>query len=90
MKKNEMIEKMVSYYKKTLNKKSKWFETDIEDYRANLLKLSMEALREKYLRLQQIEDENSNFNKDIKKYISKLNKAGMYNIENMKPCNVLD
>ena len=90
LERSTMIKKMVSIYSQTLNKKSKWYNTDLLDYETGLTKVSDSELNRIYNNVYQLNDETSQFNKQVDKEEIKLLKAGMYNIDKMSPKNCLD
>lgn len=85
--KKQLINKLVLNYKKTLNVNSKWYEQDLAVFKDNVSKLSLKELQDKLDRLNQYD---TTLVKKAKKEISKLNKAGMFDITNMSNKNCLD
>jgi hypothetical protein len=91
MNKETLISKCVEHFKKGyLNRNSRWFRSDVEDYTKEIKKLSIKQLNENLNRWNALHDPNSEFNQFNKRYKNKLLKAGMFNMGNMKPVNCLD
>jgi hypothetical protein len=88
--KSSLISQLVANYKKTLNTSSKWFAQDLADFKANVSRLSVKELEVKLGRLTSLNDENSSFNKKVKKEVSLLNRGGMFDMSKMKAANCLD
>jgi hypothetical protein len=88
--KQQLIKNLVSNYKKTLNPSSKWFTQDVQDFASRVSKLSVKEMEIKLGRISSLVDDNSLFNKKVKKEINFMAKGGMFNVSEMKPANCMD
>lgn len=88
--KDKLILEVVNEYKKTLNPKSKWFTSDLNEFRAKLEVMSVSEISEKLSRLRQFSDPKSDLNKKVNKEMNLLYKSGMYEVKNMGVKNSLD
>lgn len=88
MKISEMKATLVKNYISGLNKSSKWYEQDIADYKCNIDNISNAKLKEMYDN--SIAFNSKSFEKIVAREESKLLKAGMFDINKLKPQNSLD
>ena len=87
MKASELKLKLIREYKKSLDKNSKWFNSDLENYKEGLKGKSSLQLKRMLDNIICLNGGNNEFNKEIEKEINKLDKAGMFNTSNMNPRN---
>jgi len=88
--KKQLITQCATLYAKTLKPTSKWFKSDIAEYKTFLGTLSITDIRTRLNKLQALADTKSTFNKQIEKEVQLLDKAGMFNMSKMQPKNCLD
>lgn len=86
--KSQMIETLVRNFKKSQNPNSKWYASDVKDFTMNVSKLSLKELEYRYNN--SVAFNSKSFDKMVEKEETKLLKAGMYNVNKMKPINALD
>lgn len=86
----QLIQQLIEKYKKSLNQKSKWYSEDVKQYKKAISELSVDELNRKLGNISALVDNDSKFNRAVRKEITKLDNAGMYNISGMKPGNALD
>lgn len=84
----EMKEALIENFRNSLNKKSKWYDSDLAEFKNNLDKVSESKILEMYNNM--IAFNSKSFEKFVEKEEQKLLKGGMYNINNLKPKNCLD
>lgn len=77
-----MISVLVENYKKTLNPKSKWLESDLKEYKDKLSLLPIEKVRERYNKSVLINSKE--YENKINSYIDKMDKNGMFNLKRKK------
>jgi len=78
----------VNQFKKTLNKTSKFYNEDLQNFINNV---SKENKKDSETKLSRIGCLNSKqFEIKVKSEIKKLDRAGMFSPTNMKPINCLD
>ena len=82
--------KLVAEYKKSLNPSSKWYNEDLNTFKERLKGKKKSELERQLNNMLCINGSNVAFNNAIKKEMKKMEKAGMYNIKNMKATNALD
>ena len=88
MNRKQLIAELLAEYRKSLNPSSKWFTQDIQEFKEKVSELRTSEVAE---RLRNRRAFNSPaFEKLVAKEEAKLNKAGMYDIGNMRPENALD
>lgn len=88
--KAELISKTVKAYLKRVNKNSKWFAQDLATFKAGIAKETPAQLIQRLSNWCAMDDENSTFNKAVKAEEKRMDKAGLFNVRNMKPVNALD
>ena len=88
--KTSLVNELVANFKKTLKPSSKWFAQDVEDFKSNVEKLSVDELQIRWGNMNAMRNENSSFNKAIRAEEKKMLKSGMFNVGCMKPENCLD
>jgi len=84
----EMKTALINDCKNRLNKNSKWYSEDVADFKSNLNKVSDSRIKEMYSNI--VAFNSKSFEKFVEKEERKLLKAGMYNMNNLKPQNCLD
>ena len=88
MSRKEMIGEMVRNWERSANKASKWYDSDKADYIAHVSRLTDEQLSERFGNSVALNSEG--FKRSIEREIGKLDRSGMFNVEKMKPSNMLD
>lgn len=89
MKKLTKIQKeRVEQFKKTLNKTSKFYNEDLQNFIDNVLNESVAQSKETLSRIGSYSDKSQQ--KQVEKEIEKMDKAGMFNPSKMHILNSLD
>jgi len=88
MNREQLISETIKLFIKTLDKKSKWFTQDLNDFSLRLNSASIEQIKSSYNNLSYMNSKQSDI--DFDKETKRLEKAGMFNVGNMKPANALD
>ncbi len=85
MKASELKLKLIKEYKKSLDKNSKWFNSDLENYKEGLKGKSSKDLQRMLDNIICLNGGNKEFNKKIVREINKLEKAGMFDVSSLSP-----
>lgn len=78
----------VRLFKATLNKSSKWYNQDLNDFISNVSKEDAAKSNELIGRMTYMR--SAKFEKEIAKEENRMLKAGLYETGNMTPTNALD
>jgi len=89
MNRTQLEKEAIRLYTKA-NKSQKWFSEEINGFKAHIKAKPIQDLRQSVVNMKCLAGENINFNKEVDRLESELEKAGMYDIRNMKPQNALD
>ena len=86
--KAKLIKQAIELYKKTLDKKSKWYNDDLANFSSHIKTASLDKINQSINNMSyaQSKKADADFNRETRK----LEKAGMFNIGNMKVINALD
>ena len=85
---NTQQKQAIELYKKTLNKNSKFYKEDLQNFITNIKTASKTQVNQSLNNMSYMASKQSDI--DFEKETNKLDKAGMFNIGNMKPINALD
>lgn len=86
--KKQLIKTAIELFTKTLDKKSKFYQQDITDFKNRIQSASAQQLEQSINNMSYMASKKSDI--DFERETRKLDKAGMFNIGNMKPINALD
>lgn len=86
--KKKLIETAIELFSKTLDKKSKFYEQDIADFTQRIKYASLQQIQQSVNNMTYMASKKSDV--DFDRETKKLDKAGMFNIGNMKAINALD
>lgn len=86
--KKQLINESVRLFTNTLDKKSKWYNQDLTDFKQRIQCASIEQIKASINNMSYAQSEKSEI--DFNKETRRLEKAGMFNISNMKHINALD
>ena len=89
MTREEKIKTILRYWE-LKNKKSKWFEEDKKEVLDALSNKTDEQLTSSLNNYNAMLDNKSSLNRDVRRELNKMDKAGLFNIKSMKPENQLD
>lgn len=87
---NAIRNEIVSLFKSSLHKDSKFYEQDLADFKRTLAGKSESEAKEQLARLRALSGLDAAFNNTVSKEMDKLDKSGMFSMHNMKPTNALD
>lgn len=86
--KSEMIRDMMRNWERSNNPDSRFYNDDRTSYFRYISALDMKTLREKHSNSIALHSER--FERMIERETNKMDRAGMFNVRNMKPENALD
>lgn len=86
--KKQLIKTAIELFTKTLDKKSKFYSQDISDFKIRIQSTSIQQLQQSVNNMSYMASKKSDI--DFERETTKLDKAGMFNIGNMKTINALD
>lgn len=86
--KTKLITEAIKLYKKTLDVNSKWYNEDLKSFTIGVNTSTVEQLQKTVNNLSYLQSKQSDVDFEIE--TKKLDKAGMFNIGNLKPINALD
>ena len=86
--KAKLIKQAIELYKKTLDSNSKWYNDDLANFTRGISAAPLEQIERSINNMSyaQSKKADADFNRETRK----LEKAGMFNIGNMKAINALD
>lgn len=84
----EMRKELIEMREKSLDKKSKWYNTDLQDYISFVKSRDKQELLRIYKNTCALNSDS--FEKTVQREINLLDKAGMFVAKNMTPKHMLD
>lgn len=86
MERKQIIAELVDFYASTLDRKSKWYKSDIMEFKVAVSMLNDRELSERYQRAKAYK--STEFNDYVNAEISKMDNQGMFNVKNLKHGNI--
>lgn len=86
--KRQLITTAIQLFTNTLDKRSKFYSQDLADFKTKINSVSFEQLQSSVNNMSYMASKKSDL--DFDRETRKLDKAGMFNIGNMKSINALD
>ena len=90
MNRPELIRQIIRLYTASQNAKSKWFAQDLADFKLAISLRTDKELKQQLANLNALAGNDSRFNRICDKEEKRMQRAGMYDLGNMKPKNALD
>lgn len=87
---NQLRSEILKVFKLSLNPNSKWYQQDLKDFTSILKTRTEKELQQQLANMRGIVGLDPEVNKLCALEEKRMEKAGMYNLGNMKPENALD
>ena len=88
--KKVLINQLVENFKTMLNPQSKFYKEDLANFKEKVSTLSVNELKERVGRMNAMNDENSEFNRAVRRETKRMEAAGMFDVGKMKQDNAID